>query len=216
MCTWGAIETVGYFVRNGTEVFTCLMDNSKAFDKVRYSTLFTKLLKTSLPLVFVRILFFIYINQKANFKWNQKFTGFFNIRHGVRQEAVLLGILYCFHTTKLIEKPENNGFGCWVNGEYLVAPSLESLQSRINVCEEFSESHNLLYCTDPYPAKCKTMCIAFLKKQRDLPSMKLCGNELPWVQEGIHLGHKISNKYDVMKFNILMKRGMFIAYTKEL
>ena len=36
MCTWGMIETVGYFLRNGSEVFTCMMDMSKAFDMVRY------------------------------------------------------------------------------------------------------------------------------------------------------------------------------------
>ena len=46
--------------------------------------------------------------------------------------------------------------------------------------------------------------------------MKLCGNELPWVQEGMHLGHKIYNKYDGMKSNILMKSGMFIQKNCEL
>ena len=31
MCTWAVIETVGYFLRNGSEVFTCQTDMSKAF-----------------------------------------------------------------------------------------------------------------------------------------------------------------------------------------
>ena len=46
--------------------------------------------------------------------------------------------------------------------------------------------------------------------------MKLCGNELPWVKEGMHLGHKITNKYDGMKSDMLMKRGMYIQKNCEL
>ena len=180
MCTWGAIETVGYFVRNGSEVFTCLMDNTKAFDKVQYSVLFTKLLQTSLPVVYTRVLLFIYVNQKANIRWNNKVTGFFKIRNGVRQGAILSGILYCFYTTKLVEALEDNGYGCWVNGEfcgvwsysddtYLIAPSLEALQNMIKTCEEFADSHSLLYSTDPDPKRCKTKCIAFLKNRGIYP-----------------------------------------------
>ena len=32
MCTWLAIETIDYFLRNGSEVFVGVMDMSKAFD----------------------------------------------------------------------------------------------------------------------------------------------------------------------------------------
>ena len=91
MCTWGALETIGYFVKNDSEVFTCLMDNTKAYDKVRYSILFSQLLKSSLPPIFCRFLLTIYINQKANVRWKKQFTEFFTIKNGVRQGAVLSG-----------------------------------------------------------------------------------------------------------------------------
>merc|ERR1711942_290124 len=32
ICTWAAVETISYFLRNGSEVYTCLMDMTKAFD----------------------------------------------------------------------------------------------------------------------------------------------------------------------------------------
>jgi hypothetical protein len=48
--------------------------------------------------------------------------------------------------------------------------------------------------TDPNPTKCKTKCIAFLKKEKELPNIFLCGNPLPWVSEGIHLGNNFNNK----------------------
>ena len=49
MCTWSAIETIGYYNRNKTNVHDCLVGLSKAFDKMHHSKLFTKLLEKGLP-----------------------------------------------------------------------------------------------------------------------------------------------------------------------
>ena len=49
---------------------------------------------------------------------------------------------------------------------------------------------------DPEPGKCKTKCMAFLTKQRELPNLMLCGNPLPWVDRLLHLGNLVSNKLD--------------------
>ena len=56
MCTWTVIETVDYFLRHGGEVFGCMMDMSKAFDLVKHSLLFKKLLDAGLPVNVVRLL----------------------------------------------------------------------------------------------------------------------------------------------------------------
>ena len=74
MCTWTAIETVSYFLRNGGNVFSCLMDMTKAFDLVKHSVLFRKFLKAGLSAVFIRLLIFIYINQFANIRWNHELS----------------------------------------------------------------------------------------------------------------------------------------------
>jgi len=55
MCTWLTVETIGYFIRRGGEVFTCQADKTKAFDLVRHSTLFQKLLDKSLSRIFLRL-----------------------------------------------------------------------------------------------------------------------------------------------------------------
>ena len=39
MCTWSILETVSYFTRNGSDVFVCCMDMSKAFDMMKHSVL---------------------------------------------------------------------------------------------------------------------------------------------------------------------------------
>ena len=55
-----AIETISYFLRNGSEVFSCLMDMTKAFDLVKHSLLFKKMLEAGLPDIFVRLLLVTY------------------------------------------------------------------------------------------------------------------------------------------------------------
>ena len=49
MCTWLAVETIDFYSRNGSEVFVGIMDMSKAFDNVRQSALFWKLIKKVNP-----------------------------------------------------------------------------------------------------------------------------------------------------------------------
>ena len=56
----------------------------------------------------------------------------------------------------------------------------------------------------------------FFKKERQLSELFLCGNPLPWVSEGIHLGNHMSNKYDGMKSDIKIKRGQYISKNCEL
>ena len=40
----------------------------------------------------------------------------------------------------------------------------------LNMCEEFVQEHKLRFSTDPRSNKCKTKCLAFLYKKRELPS----------------------------------------------
>ena len=42
MCTWLALETIDYFLKSGSEVFTCATDMTKAFDLTLHSLMFRK------------------------------------------------------------------------------------------------------------------------------------------------------------------------------
>ena len=99
---------------------------------------------------------------------------------------------------------------------FLLAPSLYALQEMLRIFELYSKSHDLQFSTDPDPRKCKTKCIAFLKQKRDLPSMKLCSNDLPWVSVGKHLGNNIEDKVDGMKLDMKIKRANYINKNNEL
>ena len=44
ICTWLALETITHFLNNGSEVLTCVMDMTKAFDNMKHSVLLNKLM----------------------------------------------------------------------------------------------------------------------------------------------------------------------------
>ena len=52
--------------------------------------------------------------------------------------------------------------------------------------------------------------MAFLKKERDLPSMMLCGNPLPWVDKLVHLGCIVSNNIDGGQVDMKQKVARYI------
>ena len=72
MCTFAILETIDYFLRNGSEVFMCTMDMTKAFDVTMHSLIFTKMMKAGLSPIFIRLLIFIYSQQYTNVRWNSE------------------------------------------------------------------------------------------------------------------------------------------------
>ena len=221
MCTWAVLETVDFFLKNGSEVFSCAMDMTKAFDLTLHSLLFKKMLAAGFPAVFIRLFIFIYVNQMANVRWNGELSSSFPMTNGVRQGAVLSAIAYCFYCENLFALLKQRRSGCWVLGNYhgifgysddnwLLAPSLNALQDMLYTCEEYASSHNLKFSTDINPAKCKTKLMAFLKKPRELPGLLLCGNPLPWVNQLKHLGNSISNNMDGCQLDMRIKNAQYI------
>ena len=95
MCTWMVIEGISYFIRNGSEVFTCTMDMTKAFDMVRHSVLFGKMMNQKFSAIFTRLLTRMYTLQYAYVCWNGQRSRRFKTNNGVKQGAVLSAILYC-------------------------------------------------------------------------------------------------------------------------
>ena len=169
MCTWLAVETIDHFMRNGSDVFVCVMDMKKAFDTVQHSVLFEKLLDRGVPHTYVRLLLVMYGKQYANVKWNGSQSENFQIKNGVKQGAVLSAILFCLYINNLFTILRKNRTGCWIRDQFcgvlgyaddimLISPTLEGLQDMINDCANYMSKHNLTFSTNPDPKKCKTKC----------------------------------------------------------
>ena len=98
-----------------------------------------------------------------------------------------------------------------------MSPTLDGLQQMLHVCEDYAERHNLKFSTDPNPKKSKTKCMAYLCKERELRKLELCGNRLPWVKSGKHLGMRIdAERNNLLTKDILEKRAQYIQRNNEL
>ena len=188
-CTWAVQETIAHYIRNRSEVFSCLLDFSKAFDKVNFKKLFLKMIEKKGPPILLRLLLFIYTKQSCYVRWNSKKSGSFAIKNGVRQGAILSPCLFCLYLDNLLKALCESGVGCHIGGFYfgafgyaddviLLAPSRESLQLMLNICQNFSKEHSMQFSTDPDPKKSKTKCLYFTLHEIALTPLKLNGNDI--------------------------------------
>ena len=227
MCTWLAVEAIEYFMRNGSDVYVCVMGMTKAFDTVQHSKLFWKPVDKGIPPIYIRLLLIMYEKQQASVRWNNILSKPFPLNNGVKQGAVMSPMLYCVYTDGLLKLLRKKKTGCWVNGEYigilayaddllLLLPTLDGLQEMIKTCEIYGNDHNLTFSTNPITNKCKTKCLAFLKKARSLRNLQLNGRDLPWVDVAKHLGCKIGPNNQGLTLDLLEKRAMYINRVNEL
>ena len=181
-----------------------------------------------MPAIIVRFILASYKQQRANVNWNGINSEFFQIGNGVKQGAILSAVLYCVYTNGLYEELRRLKIGCWLGRDYvgvlgyaddlfLIAPTIDGLQDMLKVCERYAGEHNLRFSTNTNPNKSKTKCMAFLNKSRPLRKLKLCGNELPWVEKGKHLGVKVTNDTrNILGDDIMEKRARYIQSNNEL
>ena len=146
MCTWTAVETISR-LRNGSDVFTCLMDMSKALDMFKHSILFNNLLKQGLPFIIVCFILVTCCHQKANVKWNHDFSDF--LQNGVKEGAVLSAIFYSMYTNGLFQELRRQNIGCCIDQNYigivgytddlfLMSPTFDGLQKMLLTCEKYA------------------------------------------------------------------------------
>ena len=224
MCNWTVTSIIDHFNKRGSQVFGCAMDMSKAFDMVEWRELFSTLIDRKISSVYLRLILFIYTNQKCNVKWCGVSSVSFEVKNGVRQGAVTSGIFFAVYIDKLLTILRKSKLGCHIHGIFygaliyaddiiLLSASRTGLQAMVNVCNEFASSRNLTFGTNQDPTKSKTKCIIFAKrkvKTEHVLKIKLGKNSLPWVNETKHLGHTLQAN-NSMKIDIAQKRGIFIG-----
>ena len=229
MCTWTVSAVIDYYNRNGSTVFGCAMDMSKAFDMVEWGELFSTLRTKGVHAIFLRLLLFIYRNQQCNVKWAGKYSQLFRVSNGVRQGAVSSAILFSVYIDELFRLLRRSRLGCHISGVYLgcfgyaddlflLSSSRTGLQAMVDTCHEFASSKNLHFSTHENPGKSKTKCISFSKKYGAIDStlpIKLDGVPLPWVSQVKHLGNMLQQD-NSMRVDMCQKRGKFIGKMQSL
>ena len=123
----------------------------------------------------------------------------------------------------------DKGLGCHIGGWWfgacgfaddliLLAPVRSVLQEMVKICEQYGAEHNLVFSTDPCPAKSKTKCIYFCGRMNNVQypaPVRLDGKDLPWVQSAEHLGHTLHQMAN-MEQDCKIKRARFISKNVEV
>ena len=215
LCSWVFKETINYYVNEGTNVYSVLIDASKAFDKVNFCKHFQKLVQRGLPKEILLLLINLYTRQIIRVQWNGAYSQQFTVSNGVRQGAVLSPILYSIYVDGLLKKLTDSGVGCYIGKVFLgalayaddltiLAPSAEACRKLLKICELYAIEHDISFNPN------KSQLIIFGSKPKAMNTIYLCGQPIPEVGSVKHLGHIINNNLDDSP-DILAKRAAFIG-----
>ena len=212
MCGMVLKETISYYTNNRSSVYCTFLDATKAFDRVNYCKLFTKLIDRQLPPLILRLLISCYVNNIIQVSWSGFTSASFVALNGVKQGGVLSPVLFCVYIDELLLKLARSGVGCYIGNIYtgalayaddvvLVAPTATAMRKMLAVCDNFAADSNLSF--NAMKSKCllissvrnrSTMGYA-LRSCRCLP-FKIMGNDIEFVESFKHLGHVICSDFD--------------------
>ena len=106
-CSYVMMETVSYFLKNGSNPIMVALDMSSAFDKCRFDIIFLKL-EARLPDVVLRALIFIYEQQYVWVRWGHTCKSeMFKISNETCQGSVLSPTLFSVYMQDLLDELEN-------------------------------------------------------------------------------------------------------------
>ena len=196
LCSVAYLETLQYcnYRQNGSQVYSCLLDASKAFDCIHYGKLFNILISGRLPAFIIRVLFDSYSRQQSRAMWNSCYTEYFYMSNVVKRGSVLSAILFTIYIDRLLILLRGCGVGCKINNCYtgaiscadditLSCPSIRGLNRMLDICNKFAAKHYLIFNSK------KSLAIKYGKKVNDTECNQLCQNRINWVNSVKHLGN---------------------------
>ena len=139
---------VNYSTKRGSNVFVSFLDFSKAFDTVSHCGLFLKLMDRNVPLCFLMIIMFWYMNMQYNVKWCSSISDFFDVLCGTKQGGILSPDFFALYINDLIIALKRLGVGCHIIKRFmacilfaddmtLIAPTRQAMQQMLDVCAEY-------------------------------------------------------------------------------
>ena len=220
MCTLILKETVDYYLSNNSNVYACMLDARKAFDRLHYGKLFNILLKRNIPSIVLRLLLDSYCHHVLFIKWDQHLSEPIYPKNGVKQGAILSTVLFNVYIDELLLQLHDSEIGCFIGQKYLgtlcyaddvtlLCPSISGLQKMLNLCADYALEYHLLFNDT------KTVCIGFGCNELPSRCVYLGTKPLTWVSSVKHLGNTLTNlRTDVD--DIKIKTGIFISQVNTL
>ena len=103
-CSFVAREVIEYYRSRGSSVYIALLDASKAFDRVEFTSLFQMLLDKSICPIVTRFLLRLYTQQVIRVRWGATVTHGFSAANGVKQGGILSPLLFTLYLDPLLQK----------------------------------------------------------------------------------------------------------------
>ena len=190
---------INYFTSRGSNVFVAFMDLSKAFDMISHHGLFLKLMKKNVPLCFIIIIIYWYLNMSVSCKWGQSKSRTFDVSTGTKQGGVLSPDFFALYIDELFLLLKASGVGCYVallflacilfaDDMALAAPTRGSLQKLIDISVSFCRDNCLFFNLK------KTKVVVFGKdhcKYPDFCTLKMNDSSIEYTDTVRYLGFNL-------------------------
>ncbi len=189
-----------YYLNKKSSVYACMLDASKAFDKVQFGKLFKILVDRKMPAIAIHLLFDNYTRQSICTTWNGTKSHTFTALNGVCQDGVLLPLLFNIYFDEMIYKLEKSCIGfkmcthykgafAYADDVILLCPSRSGLQKMINICEQFGIDFQVTFNNK------ETQCICFSKSNdTEYGPVTLNNKRLKWESKVNHLGNILNQR----------------------
>ena len=156
MCSFVVQKVLSHYHNENTPVYCTLLDASKAFDRIEFCKLFKKLQERKICPLCIRVLMFMYLNQKLSVTWNSSESNTFKVTNGVKQGGILSPVLFCLYVNELLLMLQKSGTGCYIGPYFcgclgyaddiiLLNPSVNGTRSMLRICESFAIKHSILF-----------------------------------------------------------------------
>ena len=156
MCIYALKELVTKYTSQGSNIFCCFLDASKAFDWICHNTLFNKLIVRGVPHYLIRIIVYWYTEQTLCVRWSSCTSRPFRVSNGVRQGGLLSPLLFSLYMDDLSINLNALTTGCIAGGRMInhlmyaddivvFSPSAVGLEDLLRVCELFGIEHDIIF-----------------------------------------------------------------------
>jgi len=203
MCAGAVKKVINYYTSNGSHVFACFVDLTKAFDRLNYWILFSQLLSDGMDVNLVKLLAYWYANQNVAVRWQNTISESFRVSNGTKQGGVLSPFFFNRYIMELLRDVSLSNAGCiignmptnifaYADDIVLLTPSWYAMQQLLTVLDKYCDMLHL--CCNIK----KSVCMVFDPKDKskvvcdNFPCFMLNGKPLQFVSEFLYLGHVIS------------------------